>query len=84
MLDTIGAGLFSVSDNVAVHPPVPVTVTVYVPAGRPLINDVVWPVFQLYVLPPDPPLTDTLIAPLLSLLHTTLVTVALSDSADPV
>ena len=53
----ITGGCVIVTDAVLVHPLLSVTVTVYVPAPRPLAVGVVCTgvVFQLYVKPADPP-----------------------------
>lgn len=63
-------GFVMVTELIAVHPVASVTLTIYVPADKPVIA--VTPdelLLQLYVSAPDPPDTDTTADPLVLPLH---------------
>jgi len=62
-----------------VHPPVPVTVTVYDPAVSPEIEDEVDPLLQRYVKGDDP-VAETLAAPSAPPLQETSVGLALAET----
>jgi hypothetical protein len=69
--DVRAAGFDNTLLVAAVHPLASVTVHIYTPADRPLIYCIVWPVDQLYVYPPEPPLASISIVPLVPPAHPT-------------
>ena len=80
-LKTIALGCVIVALACAVHPFASVTVTLYVPAGKPVKSSPVDPLLHTQLYAAVPPLTVKLIDPVEAPLHDTFVPTALAVKA---